>query len=249
METWISWRLVREHQPRKVGPQLLQRRHDFLVDLAEDTLLRVAIPMTTIQELHIPYLCMPWTARFCPTGCPGYPAPWGGYIEIPGAFSSRNALGCRWCSTRSTSKKSSPRASSKPRRSPASLDGDDWMGRAFHRKIRQRLASAQLSLMVMFFWPKTDILQRIPACRKRWQPAGVSNTLKILCNIWKAMETLLSHKPSWALTWGMSYETWGINKKQAKQHKWWNHDPHIFRNIRMSLFSLEIKGIQKNCWV
>lgn len=123
METWISWRLVREHQPRKVGPQLLQRRHDFLVDLAEDTLLRVAIPMTTIQELHIPYLCMPWTARFCPTGCPGYPAPWGGYIEIPGAFSSRNALGCRWCSTRSTSKKSSPRASSKPRRSPR-----PWMG-------------------------------------------------------------------------------------------------------------------------
>ena len=35
---------------------VLQARHDFLVDLAEDTLLRVAIPMTAIQKLHVPHL-------------------------------------------------------------------------------------------------------------------------------------------------------------------------------------------------
>ena len=221
--------------PAPQGPQLLQRRHDFLVDLAEDTLLRVAIPMTTIQELHIPYLCH-GRPDFVQRDVPGTQLH-GGYIEIPGALSSRNALGCRWCSTRSTSKKSSPRASSKPRRSPRPWMGMTGWGGAF----TQKFVSGWLQHNSRWWWcfsgqKLTSFRESQPAEMRRWQPAGVSNTLKILCNIWKAMETLLSHKPSWALTSGMSYETWGINKRQAKQHKWWNHDPHIFRNIRMSLF-------------
>ena len=39
-------------------------------------------------------------------------------FAVQGAFSSRKALGCRWCNARSISKKSSPLASSKPKRWP-----------------------------------------------------------------------------------------------------------------------------------
>ena len=107
---------------------------------------------------------VPWTARFCPTGCPGYPAPWGLHRD-PRRILQQERLGLSLVQHPQHFEKEFPTRIVEAETLTASLDGDDWMGRGFHTKIRQRLASAQLSLMVMFFWPKTDIFQRIPACR------------------------------------------------------------------------------------
>jgi len=123
---------------------------------------------------------------------PGYPAPWGLHRD-PRRILQQERLGLSLVQHPQHFEKEFPTRIVEAETLTASLDGgDDWMG----------LASAQLSLMVMFFWPKTDILQRIPACRN--ETVTTSRCFEHIEDIVQHMksygETLLSHKPSWALT-------------------------------------------------